>query len=182
MYKTFEIIKKEMFFISMLMCVIFFTIASVNYYFEIQDREKQKIDDIALKQQKIEREQEKNRPIEEYIEYYSVLPENDVVKIWDPLYWYSNWIVKEPIDRTYQEVLKCDEYDWQWFRYFSYFESKSTTTESELWLMDSPPWRWGWTTPQVPAECFIDSDIKVTTEAGDVKPLSVESKTVKIIQ
>lgn len=180
--KTIHKIKQEFFFITMLSCMIFSVIASVNYWFEIQERNERNIQAIAIKQLEIQVQREKERPVEDYLEYYSVLPEKDIVKIWDDLYWDSNWIVKEPISRNYEEVLKCDKYDGQWFRYFSFFESKSTTSESELWLMDWAPWRWAWDTPEVPAECFVDSDIKVTTEAWDIKTLNVVSEIVRIIE
>jgi len=143
--------------------ICFYVVNSVFLYFQ------NKWDELLAK---IESE----RDVTEYIYYRGVQSQMDNFEIYKDIIFISDSVVFETVDVTWQDILRCDLYDWLWYRYYSYYESKARLEVKDYTSI----WTWQWEKPTVESECFLDWLVVVKADNGDNKFLHVTSNVFTI--
>lgn len=171
-----KFIKKELQYISMLLVVIMSTVYLVDYSFNMYHKTEA---DIIAEQKETERRAELERPATDYMVYYWLYPEKEYLKIGEDLYFISDNETFEYGSVTWEEVLRCDLFDGEGYRYFSYYESKSKFSPRER---KKGKWKYNGAIPSVKSKCYIDGVAVIITQAGDTKQLLLESTNVFFIE
>jgi len=149
------IIKREMIFLVSLLsiCVlsIYITRVSISY-----------IDD--------------KQSVTDLIYYRGVQSSKDNFEIYKDIVFKSDSVVYEDINVIWQDILRCDLYDGLWYRYYSYYESKARLSPKDYTSI----WVWQGEKPTVPAKCYLDGLVVVTTDLWNTKNLHISSNEFTI--
>lgn len=114
---------------------------------------------------------DKQASVLNYLNYRSVEPTKDSFEITEELSFFSDRAVYENISVIWEDILRCDLYDWLWYRYYSYYESKAELEPSDkVWT-----WVWQWEKPSKKSKCYLDINIKVITTRGNIKNINLKS-------
>ncbi|MEM7303502.1 MAG: hypothetical protein AAF468_20680 [Pseudomonadota bacterium] len=88
----------------------------------------------------------------------------------------SNAIVRRPVERSWKDILFCDQYDGRGYRYFSHYPSGSVKVEGSKALRSSV-----WTyQAKVPSrgDCYLRSEITYTVRTNLFVQLKFEKTEV----
>jgi len=142
-----------------------------------EERQREQLKIYEANRIEILNEFDKNRDVTSYLVYYSITPTQENFFIEREVTLISDSEIFEPIDATWFDILRCDIFDGNWYRYWSDYETKSYSLDVKR---TQKPWRYGWDLPKQYAECYIDGIVKITTQLGNKKSLAVESNKFTI--